>query len=144
MLAAPPQKKHLNRLVSSAIVLTLVGGVIASAAFARVARNTVDPVAIVTDNGRLVTVTGPITCDESQTAELHVTVTQRSTGAVAEGRAPFTCTGDIQQWEVRAATQGKAALVQGPASAVALATTSKRGNTDDAHQWLVEITLVRE
>jgi len=137
-------KQHSMRLVSAAMVLILAGVGLAPLAFAKIVSNTIDPVAIVTNNGRLVTVTGPIACDESQTAELHVTVTQRSTGAVAEGTAHFTCTGDIQQWEVRASTQDKATFVQGPASAVALATTSKRGDTDDAHQWLVAITLVGE
>ncbi len=73
-----------------------------------------------------------------------MTVTQRSTGAVAEGRGFVTCTGDTLQWEVRATTQGKETFEEGPATAVAFASTSERGDTDDAHQWLVNITLVRE
>jgi hypothetical protein len=71
-------------------------------------------------------------------------VTQRSTGAVAEGRAFITCSTDTLQWEVRASTQGQETFEEGPATAVAFAASSDRGDTDDAHQWLVNITLVRE
>lgn len=131
-------------LVSAAIVLTLGGVWLAPLAFARVTYNTIDPVATITDNGRQIIVTGPIRCDEIQRGDLRVTVTQRSTGAVAEGRTVITCTVDEQQWEVRASVQGKKAFEAGPAIAVALASTSNSGDTDDAHQWLVDITLVRE
>jgi len=48
-------------------------------------------------------------------AYLRVTVTQRTTGAVAEGRTLITCTGGVQQWEVHAATQGKNTFEEGPA-----------------------------
>jgi hypothetical protein len=47
--------------------------------------NTIDPVAIVADNGRHLIVTGPIECTHGERVELRVTVTQRETGAVAEG-----------------------------------------------------------
>lgn len=72
------------------------------------------------------------------------TVTQRSTGAVAEGHTRITCTGDIQQWEVHASTQGQETFEEEPATAVALGRTTDRGETTDAHQWLVDITLVGE
>ena len=85
-MLAQPTKKRMLCLVSAAIVLTLVGVFIAATAFAKVVFNTIDPVAIVTDNGRQIIVTGPIGCTESQRAQLRVTVTQRSTAAVAEGR----------------------------------------------------------
>ena len=111
--------------------------------------NTIDPVAIVTDHGRHIIVTGPIACTRGEKAYLEVTVTQRATGAVAEGRTQITCTGeilpgDILQWEVHAATQGKDTFGEGPATAVAIARTSERGHITDAHQWLVNITLVGE
>ncbi len=88
--------------------------------------------------------TGPIECTERERAHLRVTVTQRETGAMAEGRTRITCTGDTQQWGVHASTHGKEAFQEGPATAVALARTSNRGETTDAHQWLVDITLVGE
>ena len=143
-MLAQPTKKHMNCLVLAAIVMALVGVGIASMAFAGIALNTIDPVAVVTDNGRHIIVTGPIACTEGQRAYLRVTVTQRVTGAVAEGRTLITCTGDTQQWEVFASTQGNETFQEGPATAVALARTTDRGDTDDAHQWLVEITLIGE
>ena len=140
----PSTKKHLNSLVVTAMVLTLAGAWLAPLAFARIMKNTIDRVAIVTDNGRQIIVTGPIRCDKIQRGDLRVTVTQRSTGAVAEGRTVITCAVDEQQWELRASTQGKKTFEEGAAIAVAVASTSSAGDTDDAHQWLVDITLVRE
>ncbi len=136
--------KALHRLVSAAIALTLVGVCFVPLAFAKLVRNTIDAVAIVTENGRHIRVTGPILCSEGEPAYLRVTVTQRSTGAVAEGSTLIACTAAIQQWAVHASTQGRAAFQEGPAVAVALARTTDRGDTDDAHQWLVNIVLVRE
>ena len=122
-----------------------MGGVlVARTAFAKVALNTIDPVAVVAGDGRHLIVTGPIRCNQTERTYLRVTVTQRSTGAVAEGNAFFTCTVDIQQWEVHAVTHGKAPFAEGPATAVAVASTTFRGDTTDAHQWLVDITLVEE
>ena len=46
----------------AAAVLTLAGVFIAPAAFARVVIHTIDPVAIVRDDGRQVIATGPIGC----------------------------------------------------------------------------------
>ncbi|MGH8550465.1 MAG: hypothetical protein ACRERU_18060 [Methylococcales bacterium] len=108
--------------------------------------NTIAPVAIVTDNGRHIIATGPISCTEGERAYLRVTVTQRSTGAAAEGQTPITCTGidHIQQWEVHASTPGKTSLEEGSATAVALARTADRRDITDAYQWLVAITQVVE
>ena len=73
-------------------------------------------------------------------------VAGESEGAVAEGLTRITCIGegDIQQWEVHASTQGKATFQDGAATAVAIGRTTLRGATTDAHQWLVDITLVEE
>ena len=111
---------------------------------AKIVTNTIHPTAIVSGNGRQITVTGPLRADRVQQTNLRVTVTQRTTGAVAEGRAIFATTGDLQQWEVHATIQGNETFQPGPATAVALATTTGRGATDDAHQWLVNINLVSE
>jgi hypothetical protein len=139
-------KKHLQCLVAVAAVLTLFGVLIAPTAFARITVNTIDPAAAVSDSGRHIIVTGPISCTQGERAYLRVTVTQRSTGAVAEGHTRIACTGeteaDVQQWKVHAVTHGKAGFEAGPATAVAVARTTDRGNTTDAHQWLVNITLV--
>jgi len=143
-MSAQPTQKHKNYLLSAAMVLTLVGVRIAPTAFAGVSFNTIDLIAIVTDNGRHIIVTGPIACTGSEKAYLRVTVTQRATGAVAQGRTRLTYTGDTQQWEVHASTQSKETFEEGPATAVALGRTTTRGEITDAHQWLVDITLEGE
>lgn len=145
-MSIPPTHRAVQRLVTPAIVTTLVGVFLAPVAFARIARNTIDPVAVVTDHGRHLVVTGPIACTAGETAYLRITVTQRATGAVAEGQTRITCTGEteIQPWEVLAVTQGKASFEEGAAWAVGLARTTDRRDTTDAHQWLVNITLVAE
>ena len=131
-------------LVLAALVLTLGGVCIAPLAFAGIALNTIDPRAIVTDDGCHLIVTGPIACTENERAFLHVTVTQRVTGAVAKGRTRLLCTGETQHWEIHASIHGKATFQEGPATAVAIGHTILRGETTDAHQWLVDVTLVRE
>jgi hypothetical protein len=141
---AEPTKNHVPCFVLVAMVMAFGGVCIAPTAFAGISANTIDSVAIVTDNGRHIIVTGPIVCTENERAHLRVTVTQRATGAVAQGRTRITCTGDTQQWEVHASTQGKETFEEGSATAVALGRTTTRGETTDAHQWLVDITLEGE
>lgn len=81
----------------------------------------------------------------NQTADLQVTLTQRTTGAVAAGRIFFPCTPTVQQWEVEVRARGKEIFEPGAATAVAVARTLVAGGeSDDAHQWLVNITLVSE
>lgn len=126
--------------VFTVVSVTLLG----SLADARIVKNTIDPTAKLTDNGRSVVVTGPIQCSETQPTYLRVTVSQRSTGAVAGGIAQITCTPDERQWELRVTTQGNASFEEGPATATALARSTVHGSPDDAHQWLVEINLVRD
>ena len=73
-----------------------------------------------------------------------MTVTQRSTGAVAEGVIFFTGTGQSNQWEITAVAEGRAAFEAGPATVVALARSAINGQATDAHQWLVNVTLLSE
>ncbi len=116
----------------------------ASIAFARIVQNTIDPVATLTQDGRHILATGPVECTQGERLHTRLTVTQRSTGAIAEGRTFDTCTGEPQQWEVQASTRGKERFEAGPATAVAVGRTTDRGEPTDAHQWLVEITLIEE
>jgi len=134
----------LRCLVAAALVLTLVSICSAPLAFAGVSFNTIDPVAIVTDNGSQIIVTGPITCTKRQRAFLRVRVTQRATGAVATGRTRLLCTGEAQHWAVQAAIHGDAPFQEGQATAVAFGRTFLREDSTDAHQWLVDIALRRE
>ena len=137
-------KQHKQWLVPAAIVLALAGVLVARTVFAKIVQNTIDPVGIVAHNGRHVTVTGPLAITAGERASLRVTVTQRTTGAVAEGHAVFTGTGTTNQWEVEAAVEGDETFEAGPATAVAIARTTSGGQATDAHQWLANITLVGE
>jgi len=128
-----------------AIAFLALGIFIAPVAVAQIVLNTINSVAVATSNGRHLVVTGSIACTSGEKAYLRVTVTQRTTGAVAEGRSRVTCTGGTQQWEVHAATQGEETFEARPAITVAVALgRSNRGDITDAQQWLVEITLVEE
>ena len=138
-------RKNLKPWLVPATLLVILASVfVARTAFAKIVFNTIDPVGIVADQGRQVTVTGPIAVTDSERTELRVTVTQRSTGAVAEGVIFFTGTGQTNQWEVTAITEGRAAFEAGPATVVGLARSSVNGQATDAHQWLVNVTLLRE
>jgi hypothetical protein len=136
--------KLLPFFVAITLMMTLMGTFIARTAVAKILVNTIDPVATVADDGRHLVVTGPVACTAGERAHLRVTVTQRDTGAVAQGHTFIRCNGDTQQWKVHAATQGKEPFQAGAATAVALDRTTRLGDPTDAHQWLVEITLVEE
>ena len=96
-------RKNLKPWLVPATLLVILASVfVARTAFAKIAMNTIDPVGIVADKGRQVTVTGPIAVTKGERTELRVTVTQRSTGAVAEGVIFLTGTGQTSHWELTA------------------------------------------
>jgi hypothetical protein len=129
----------------SAVALAVVSGaVLVPDLLARVILNTIDPVLMMSADRRQVTVTGPISCSETQPLDLRVTVTQRSTGAIAQGHVRTFCTATEQHWEVEASVRGKETFEEGTARAVAVALTSSGQTIDDAHQWLVDVTLTEE
>ncbi len=97
----------------------------------------------VNDNGRRVSVTGPVDCTAGEQVQIHVSITQRSTGAVAEGNWKGECTGSLQTWGTDAVVHGNGEFEAGAAQGVGLAVTSRRGKSTDAIQWLNEITLVQ-
>ena len=137
-------QNYVKRVAVAIVVLTIAVLFPAQGAFARIAKNTIDDEAVLSRHGRRLMVTGPIECTAGERAVVRVTVTQRATGAVAEGGTLISCTGELQHWEIGAWTLGKASFQEGAATAVAIATTHDQGNTSDAHQWLVPITLVGE
>ena len=87
-------------------------------------------------------VTGPVICTAGETIDIRVTLTQRATGALAEGFTRFSCAGALQHWLIDASTRGRESFQDGPATASAAGVTSNRGTVDDAHQWLVEVNLI--
>lgn len=124
------------------VLLAVAVAIVAPFAAAKIATNTIDSTGVVADNGRRLIVTGPIEVTAGESITLSVTVTQRSTGAVAEGQVVFDGTGSTQQWQVDAIAHGRETFEAGAATVVAMAQTTSRGKATDAHQWLVNITLV--
>ena len=111
-------------------------------AFAKLAANTIDTIATISDDGQTIIVTGPILNTQVEWNDIRVTVTQRTTGAVAEGRVRLLGATITQHWVVEADVKGQQDFEPGEATAVAFATSSLHGQVTDAHQWLVHITLV--
>src|SRR5262245_48723223 len=109
---------------------------------ARITKNTIAPIVAMGDVGRQLVVTGPLECTAGERAHVIVTLTQRTTGAIAEGRGFVACTGREETWAIEALVQGKSTFEPGPATAAAIVWTVARGDTTDAHQWLVPVTLV--
>lgn len=138
------QKYLKTWLVPTTLLVILASICVVRTAFAKIVYNTIDPIGIVIDKGRKVMVTGPIAVTAGERTELRVTVTQRSTGAVAEKVIFFTGTGQTNQWEITAVAEGRAAFEAGPATVVGLARTSLQGQPTDAHLWLVNVTLLSE
>ena len=127
------------------VVLVVAGACLTPAVFARIARNTIDPLATVSHHGARVRLTGPIEIQPAgELMQQRVTVTQRSTGAVAQGLVHLRGTGAAQRWEVTCLAHGRERFVPGPATAVGLARTLTQGRATDAHQWLVDVTLVAD
>ena len=138
-------RKHFRTwFVPVAAFVVLSSLLITRTVLAKITFNTIDTVGIVTGEGRQVTVTGPIAVTAGERTELRVTVTQRSTGAVAEGVIFLTGTGQTNQWEITAIAEGRAAFQAGPATVVGLARSSSQSKATDAHQWLVNVTLLSE
>jgi len=103
-----------------------------------------DPTLEVNDNGRRVFVTGTVDCTAGGKVQIHVSITQSSTGAVAEGNWKGECTGSLQTWVTDAVVHGSGELEAGDAQGVGLGITSSSGKSTDALQWLNEITLVQQ
>jgi hypothetical protein len=128
----------LRRLAPAALVLAAVFAVQAGLA-RRLVGNTINPVATLDEGGSRVILTGPFSCTQVEWVALRVTVTQRTTGAIAEGYAIRLGSPNLQQWQVHASARASATLEAGEATAVAV--TTRDGEASDAHQWLVPVTL---
>lgn len=104
----------------------------------------VNSTATVSDNGRHLVVTGPITCTEGlRIQSLAVTVTQRGIGAVAHGHTHGRCTGEEQQFSVNAKVRGSAEfLVPGVAEVCAAPQIGIGKLHTDSIQWCNEEVLL--
>lgn len=110
----------------------------------KLAANTINPIATLDRTGCRISLSGPFTCTQVEWVAFRVTVTQRTTGAVAEGYAVRLGATTSQQWQVLATARSGAAFEPGPATAVAVALSTLHGDVTDAHQWLVPVTLQAE
>ena len=92
------------------------------------------PTASVGPGGR-VQIGGHAACAEGAVADPRVTITQRGTGAVAEGTTRIACTGGETSWEIQGATVGRRAFIAGPATACGLLEIGGANDPPDAVQW---------
>jgi hypothetical protein len=138
-------KPALKRvLLVTALMATTMIALTASAS-AGVVLNTIDHEAILGAGGRLVAVTGPLRCSGVERARIRVTVSQRTTGAVAEGRWRGLCRRTTTTWTAGKFVPHGAAMFQaGTAQACALAVTRRAQRATDAKQWCRTITLTNE
>ena len=131
-----------SKMVSIALPTLLIGLSLPAIGMARrLSANTIDPVATLTDCGARLVVTGPLRTTQVEWIDMRVTITQRTTGALAEGKLRLLGTGLDQRWQVEAEVRGDTAFEPGPATAVALAVTTSQGLPTDAHQWLVPVVV---
>jgi len=98
-----------------------------------------DPYALLSVDGRQVAATGPIDCADypNEHPQYRVTLTQPSTGAMAEQRWDRACTDALQQsgWTVTLLDARGAAFQPGDAELVVL-------DYDSTHQWINQVQLV--
>jgi hypothetical protein len=130
--------------VTRFVLLLLATAALVGPAFATgpiLAKANIDRNATVSANGRRLVVTGPVSCQKAQVFSIRVTVTQRRTAAVAEGRARRICTGVKQHWRATALDASGAPFKPGTAKACALGVTGREGRATDAHQWCAQVTL---
>ncbi len=134
----------MHRKLLPVALATLLLSIPAIGMARRLSANTIDPTARIVEHGGAIALSGPITCTQVELVGMRVTVTQRTTGAIAEGYLVFIGTATQQHWQVNASVRGDADFEPGPAIATAIAVTSRNGQTTDAHQWLVPVQLQHE
>lgn len=128
-------------LFVTALVAALTA--LAGRASAGVSFNTIDREAAIEDGGHVAEITGPIRCTAAERATIRVIVSQRSTGAVAEGRWRGTCRRTTRTWTAkRFVLEGSATFRPGAAQACALAVTRRATSVTDAKQWCRAVRLV--
>jgi len=101
----------------------------------------IDPVATLSGSGHEITVSGPLDCDDDLEFDVEVTVTQRTSGALAKGRGRFACT--AAQWKLVAPLRrrGSEPFQLGAAKVCALGEFRDRRRVFDAHQWCSDVLL---
>ena len=92
--------------------------------------------------GQAIKLSGPVTCPAGDTITLRATISQRTSGAVAEGHWIKHCTATTHRtWRTTATVIDGVGLTAGRAHAVGLAIVRHAGKPVDAFQWQRTITL---
>jgi hypothetical protein len=100
-----------------------------------------DHTGVLTVGGGAVRVSGPITCTAGDFVRIRATVSQTSTGAVAEGIWSKRCTGTALHWHITAIVTDAGHFAAGGADGVGLAIIRSHGIPVTAVQWLRGLTL---
>jgi hypothetical protein len=127
------QRTHLLMTLAG---IAALAALLAGNALSAMTGNTIAPTATI--EGKRVLATGLVACTAGQRLELEITVTQRSSGAVARGKRNTRCTGSTEEIPVRLKTRGKARFAPGNAEACAFGVNRDRQQVVDAHQWCRE------
>ena len=138
-------KAPLKRAALVMALMAVTMTALTASASAGVVLNTIDRGATLDARGHVLAVTGPIRCSEAERATIRVTVSQRTTGAVADGRWRGLCRRTTRTWTARQfAPHGSASFQAGTAQACALAVTRRAERATDAKQWCRTIELTAE
>ena len=100
-----------------------------------------DRAALLANGGVTVLVSGPITCRVGDSVRIRATVSQASTGAVAEGLWSKRCTGRPMHWHITAKVTDGAHFSAGGADGAGLAISRRHGLPGSAIQWIRPLTL---
>jgi hypothetical protein len=100
-----------------------------------------DRAALLANGGVTVLVSGPITCRVGDSVRIRATVSQASTGAVAEGHWSKLCTGTLMHWHITAIVTDGAHFSAGGGHGAGLAIIRRNGMPGSAIQWIRPLTL---
>jgi hypothetical protein len=100
-----------------------------------------DRAGVLTHGDRAVRVSGPVICKAGDRVRIRATVSQVSTGAVAEGVWSKRCTGKTLHWHITAIVNDGVHFSTGHADGVGLAIVRDHGAAASAVQWIRPLTL---
>ena len=100
-----------------------------------------DRAGVLVNRGAEVRLSGPVDCSVGDSVRVRATVSQLSTGAVAEGVWSKRCTGTTLHWHITAIVNDSVHFSTGRAAGVGLAVIRDHGVPGSAIQWIRPLTL---
>jgi len=100
-----------------------------------------DRAGLLASGGDRVRLSGPVDCSVGDTVSIRATVSQLSTGAVAEGVWSKPCTGTVLHWHITAIVNDGVHFSTGSADGVGLAVIRDHGVPRSAIQWIRPLAL---